>query len=43
LDKYLRKAGFTKVERSGDFGEFHDESREKFNGVLISVNVSAAK
>jgi predicted SAM-dependent methyltransferase len=43
LDKYLRKAGFASVERSGDFGEFHDESRQKFNGLPISVNVIAAK
>jgi len=43
LDEYLRAAGFSRVERSGDFGLFHDESREKFNGVPISLNVVAYK
>jgi predicted O-linked N-acetylglucosamine transferase (SPINDLY family)/predicted SAM-dependent methyltransferase len=43
LDRYLRRAGFGAVERSGDFGEFHDESRQKFNGLPVSVNVIATK
>jgi predicted O-linked N-acetylglucosamine transferase (SPINDLY family)/predicted SAM-dependent methyltransferase len=37
----LSAAGFSKVERCGDFGLFHDASRWKFNGVPISLNVVA--
>jgi predicted SAM-dependent methyltransferase len=37
----LSAAGFSKVERCGDFGLFHDASRRKFNGVPISLNVVA--
>jgi predicted O-linked N-acetylglucosamine transferase (SPINDLY family)/predicted SAM-dependent methyltransferase len=40
---YLAAAGFSRVERSGDFGLFHDESRQKFNGEPVSLNVIAYK
>jgi predicted SAM-dependent methyltransferase len=43
MGDYLRAAGFSKAERCGDFGLFHDESRQKFNGVPISLNVVAYK
>jgi predicted SAM-dependent methyltransferase len=39
----LAAAGFSKVERCGDFGLFHDASRQKFNGVPISLNLVAYK
>jgi predicted SAM-dependent methyltransferase len=37
----LAAAGFSKVERCGDFGLFQDSSRQKFNAVPISLNVVA--
>jgi predicted SAM-dependent methyltransferase len=37
----LGAAGFSKVERCGDFGLFQDSSRQKFNAVPISLNVVA--
>jgi predicted O-linked N-acetylglucosamine transferase (SPINDLY family)/predicted SAM-dependent methyltransferase len=39
----LVAAGFPKVERCGDFGLFNDASRQKFNGVPISLNLVAYK
>jgi predicted SAM-dependent methyltransferase len=41
LGKCLAAAGFSKVDRCGDFGLFHDASRQKFNGVPISLNLVA--
>jgi predicted O-linked N-acetylglucosamine transferase (SPINDLY family)/predicted SAM-dependent methyltransferase len=43
LRDYLADAGFSRVERCGDHGLFHDESRQKYNGVPISLNVVAYK
>jgi predicted SAM-dependent methyltransferase len=43
IDGLLCAAGFSKVERCGDFGLFHDASRRKFDGVPISLNVVALK
>ena len=43
LRDMLLEAGFGAVERCGDFGLFHDASRHKFNGVPISLNVSARR
>jgi predicted SAM-dependent methyltransferase len=37
----LAAAGFSKVERCGDFGLFQDSSRQKFNAVPVSLNVVA--
>jgi predicted SAM-dependent methyltransferase len=39
----LVAAGFSKVERCGDFGLFHDVSRQKFNGLPVSLNLVAYK
>jgi predicted SAM-dependent methyltransferase len=43
IGRSLAAAGFSKVERCGDFGLFHDVSRQKFNGVPISLNLIAYK
>jgi protein O-GlcNAc transferase len=43
LRNYLLEAGFSKVERTGDFGLFQDDSRTIICGVPISLNVIAYK
>ena len=40
---YLRGAGFTGMERVGEFGLFEDDSTIKFEGQPISLNVVAYK
>ena len=43
LSGYLKAAGFSRVERTGDFGLFDDDSRAEFRGEPISLNVVAYK
>jgi predicted SAM-dependent methyltransferase len=43
ISRSIVAAGFSKVERCGDFGLFHDASRQKFNGLPISLNLVAHK
>jgi predicted O-linked N-acetylglucosamine transferase (SPINDLY family)/predicted SAM-dependent methyltransferase len=43
LEDYLRNAGFSRVERAGEFGLFHDDSTIRYAGVPISLNVIAYK
>ena len=43
LGDFLRRAGFSRVERVGEFGLFEDTSTLKVNGVPISLNVIAYK
>jgi predicted O-linked N-acetylglucosamine transferase (SPINDLY family)/predicted SAM-dependent methyltransferase len=43
LDEFLRAAGFTRVERTGEFGLFTDTSSLRFSNVPISLNVIAYK
>jgi hypothetical protein len=41
LLEYLVLAGFSRVERVGDFGLFHDSSTTELLGQKISLNVVA--
>lgn len=43
LSAYLTAAGFSRVERVGDFGLFDDDSTIRFSGEPISLNVIAYK
>ena len=43
LSGFLARAGFSRVERVGDFGLFDDDSTTRFSGVPISLNVIARK
>jgi predicted O-linked N-acetylglucosamine transferase (SPINDLY family)/predicted SAM-dependent methyltransferase len=43
LTDYLQAAGFSRVERVGDFHLFDDTSSQRFSGVPISLNVVAYK
>ncbi|MEW6690999.1 MAG: methyltransferase domain-containing protein [Pseudomonadota bacterium] len=43
LERYLAGAGFSRVERAGDFGLFEDSSAQEFQGTPISLNVIAYK
>lgn len=43
LSDFLRNAGFSRVERAGEFGLFQDDSTTRFAGVPISLNVVAYK
>ncbi|MCC6212857.1 MAG: tetratricopeptide repeat protein [Burkholderiales bacterium] len=43
LSRYLTAAGFSRVERVGDFGLFDDDSAIRFSGEPISLNVVAHK
>ena len=43
LSAYLTAAGFSRVERIGDFGLFDDDSTIRFSGEPISLNVIAYK
>jgi predicted O-linked N-acetylglucosamine transferase (SPINDLY family)/predicted SAM-dependent methyltransferase len=43
LERLLRDAGFSRIERVGDFGLFSDTSTLRFQGVPISLNVVAWK
>jgi predicted O-linked N-acetylglucosamine transferase (SPINDLY family)/predicted SAM-dependent methyltransferase len=43
LGDFLRAAGFSRVEKSGDFGLFEDNSTQKFGDVPFSLNVVAWK
>ena len=39
----LKRAGFSSIERAGEFGLFNDTSVQRFHGVPISLNVIARK
>ncbi len=43
LSGFLARAGFSRVEKVGDFGLFDDASTIRFSGVPISLNVIAHK
>jgi predicted O-linked N-acetylglucosamine transferase (SPINDLY family)/predicted SAM-dependent methyltransferase len=43
LSDFLKRAGFSRVERAGEFGLFEDTSMFRFAGVPISLNVIAYK
>ena len=43
LTIYLSGAGFSRVERTGDFGLFDDSSAQQFQGTPLSLNVIAFK
>lgn len=43
MHEYLTEAGFTAIERVGDFGLFNDTSRLVFHGRPISLNLCARK
>lgn len=43
LNMFLRQAGFQQIERVDEFGLFDDASSLRLGGVLISLNVQAAK
>jgi len=43
LTFFLVNAGYVNIERTKDFGLFHDTSATVFNGVLISLNMIAEK
>jgi hypothetical protein len=43
LGGFLREAGFEKISRASEFGEFNDTSSLRVAGVLISLNVEAYK
>lgn len=43
LDDYLKRAGFSSVERVAEFGMFEDGSSVKFGDTPVSLNVIAHK
>ena len=43
LNMFLRQAGFQRIERVDELGLFDDASSLRLGGVLISLNVQAAK
>jgi predicted SAM-dependent methyltransferase len=43
LRALLREAGFATIERVRDFGLFHDQSRRRFHGAPLALNVVARK
>jgi len=43
LEDYLKSAGFSRVERVGEFGLFEDGSSVKFGDIPVSLNVIAHK
>ena len=43
LEQYLTHAGFSSVERVGDFGLFDDSSALHYEGMRISLNVVARR
>ncbi len=43
LGNYLSRAGFTRIEKAGDFGLFEDTSSLRFGSTPVSLNVIAYK
>ena len=43
LAEFLRVTGFSRIERTGDFGLFDDTSALRFSGTPISLNIIAYK
>lgn len=43
LSDLLRAAGFSRIERTGEFGLFNDTSSLRLSGMLISLNVIVYK
>jgi predicted SAM-dependent methyltransferase len=43
LGEFVKRAGFSRVEKTGEFGLFNDTSSMRFSGTPISLNVIAHK